>query len=88
MTQHEKNKKGKLMFTQKLKIVSSSGFLRGYKNTCTPAQARIRYESFKGSSDPSHFIFEINVGKGRIRLFPILISKIYWLGFELPLKSG
>ena len=21
----------------------------------------------KGSSDPSHFIFEINVGKGRIR---------------------
>ena len=22
---------------------------------------------FKGSSDPSHFIFEINVGKGRIR---------------------
>ena len=28
------------------------------------------YESFpdfKGGSDPSHFIFEINVGKGRIR---------------------
>jgi len=24
-------------------------------------------KSFKGSSDPSHFIFEINVGKGRIR---------------------
>ena len=23
--------------------------------------------SFKGSSDPSHFIFEINVGKSRIR---------------------
>jgi len=22
---------------------------------------------FKGSSDPSHFIFEINVGKSRIR---------------------
>ena len=28
--------------------------------------------SFKGSLDPSHFIFEINVGKGRIRHRTIL----------------
>jgi len=72
---------------------------------------------FKGSSDPSHFIFEINDGKRRIRnrttlnlnfqkilsrsrnssfnfrvvvcrirLFPTLISKIKWLGSELPLN--
>ena len=27
----------------------------------------IDLEKFKGSSDPSHFIFEINIGKGRIR---------------------
>ena len=27
----------------------------------------IGLEKFKGSSDPSHFTFEINVGKGRIR---------------------
>ena len=53
----------------------------------------------KGSSDPSHFIFEINVGKSRIRhtttlklnnecrirLVPTLISKIKWLVPELPL---
>ena len=25
------------------------------------------YVQFKGSSDPSHFIFEINIGKSRIR---------------------
>ena len=74
-------------------------------------------EWVKGSSDPSHFIFEINVGKSRIRhrttlnlnlqpifsrsrnspfsfrvvvcrirLFPTLISRIKWLGSELPLK--
>ena len=72
---------------------------------------------FKGSPDQTHFIFEINVGEGRIRhrrtqesnfqidsktteddiiesrfvlcrirLFPTLISKIKWLGSELPLK--
>ena len=64
----------------------------------------------KGSPDPRHLIFEINVGKRRIRhittlnlnLQPILvdlkihhsissfnftlISKIKWLGPELPLK--
>ena len=71
----------------------------------------------KGSPYPSHFTFEINVGKGRIRhttilnlklqsilsqsrnsefnfkvvvcrirLFPTLISKINWLGSELPLR--
>ena len=71
---------------------------------------------FKGSPDRSHFIFEINVGKSRIRqrttlnlydaifnqfwadlefnfgvvlcrirFFPTLISKIKWLGSELPL---
>ena len=26
-----------------------------------------QWDRFKGSSDPSQFIFEINVGKGRIR---------------------
>ena len=31
---------------------------------------------FKGSSDQTHFIFEINVGKSRIRRFQTLISKI------------
>ena len=34
------------------------------------AMAVMRYEilrSFKGSSNQTHFIFEINVGKGRIR---------------------
>ena len=45
----------------------------------------------------SHFIFLINVGKKRIRhtmtllcrirLFPTVISKIKWLGSELPLKT-
>ena len=28
---------------------------------------RVSFSIFKGSSDPSHFIFEINVGKRRIR---------------------
>ena len=41
---------------------------------------------FKDSPYPSHFIFEINVWKRRIRLFPTLILKIKWLGSELLLK--
>ena len=72
---------------------------------------------FKGSPALNHFIFEINVGKGRtrhtttlnlndeffdqpkidcrlkfgvvlcrIRSFPAWISKIKWLGSELPLN--
>ena len=74
-------------------------------------------EILRGSSDLGHFIFEINVGKSRIRhitalnlnlqsissrsknssfnlrvvvcrilLFPTFISKIIWLGSELPLR--
>ena len=47
--------------------------------------------NFKGSSDPSHFIFEIKVGKSRIRhrtrFLPTLISNIKWLGPELPLNE-
>ena len=30
------------------------------------------FKTFKGSPDPSHFIFEINVGKRRIRRRPTL----------------
>ena len=41
--------------------------------------------NIRGTSDPNHFIFEINVGKRRIRLFPTLISKIKWLESELSL---
>jgi len=79
--------------------------------------SEVLIQMFKGSPYPSHFIFEINVGKMRIRhtmtlkmndefldrlkiywkfkftvvvfrirLFPTLISKIKWLGSELPLK--
>ena len=52
----------------------------------------------KDSPDPSHLIFEIDVGKRRIRqdndrvvpcrirFFPTLISKGKWLGSELPLN--
>ena len=42
---------------------------------------------FKGSPDPSHVIFEINLGKRRIRLFPTLILNIKWLGSELSLTK-
>ena len=41
---------------------------------------------FKGSSDQTHFIFEINVGKSRIRHFQKLISKIQWVWPELLLS--
>ena len=40
---------------------------------------------FKASSDPSHFIYEVNVGKSRIRhrtIFPTLIWKMKWLESE------
>ena len=41
-------------------------------NTATPQKSLIflistLLDAFKGSSDPSHSIFEINVGKKRIR---------------------
>ena len=49
---------------------------------------------FKGSSDPSHFIFEINVGRRRIwrvvlcriRPFPTLTSKNNGLSLNYPFK--
>jgi len=51
-----------------------------------------RNEKFKGSSDPSHFIFEINVGKGRIRHKTTLnlndaILKRLWIDLEIPFQS-
>ena len=52
---------------------------------------RIHWLGFKGSSDPSRIIFEIKVGKSRIRhrtrFLPTLISNIKWLGPELPLNE-
>ena len=43
--------------------------------------------SVKGSSDPSYFIFEINVVKGWIRHRTISSLFIFYVGSELPLKA-
>ena len=47
---------------------------------------------FKGSSDPSHFIFEINVGKSRIRHLTTLnlneaTLNRFWLDLEIQFQS-
>ena len=42
----------------------------------TPFIGTVCLYRFKGSSDQIHFIFEINVGRNRIRHFQTLISKI------------
>ena len=34
---------------------------------CQDACKKLIFQNLKGSADPSHFIFEINVGKSRIR---------------------
>ena len=50
------------------------------------ADCNLILNNLKGSSDPSHFIFEI--GRSRIRFFPTLISKIKWLRSELSLVQN
>ena len=56
------------------------------------ADCNLILNNFKGSSDPSHFIFEINIGRSRIvlcriRWFPTWTLKIKWLGSELFFKT-
>ena len=56
------------------------------------ADCNLILTNFKGSSDPSHFIFEINIGRSRIvlcriRWFPTWTLKIKWLGSELFFKT-
>ena len=38
-----------------------------WKRVCLMGQFCTNRTGFKGSPDPSHYIFEINAGKGRIR---------------------
>ena len=56
------------------------------------ADCNLILTNFKGSSDPSHFIFEINIGRSRIvlcriRWFPTWTLKIKWVGSELFFKT-
>ena len=54
-------------FTQKVKDNTFSHIFEGTDLNLEPVYVTYSmYTVFKGSSDPSNFIFEINVGKSRI----------------------
>ena len=44
----------------------------------------LKIENFKGSADPSHFIFKCNVGKSRIRHIATLILIEWWISRSTP----
>ena len=51
----------KLILSQNVEFQTSKKFSKNHDKFFSD------FEKFKGSPDPNHFIFEINVGKGRIR---------------------
>ena len=70
--------------------------LQWYCTTSAAIQVQVKTDyddfGFKGSSDPSHFIFDFNVGKSRIRHtltlnFNDAILNLFWADLEIQFQS-
>ena len=63
LSRGEENQDVPIIITKNKSVRKPKKVLTNVVNTIT----EVRWNTFKGSPDQSHFIFEINVGKSRIR---------------------